>query len=94
MIRCMSNNYSGLAFWRSWHRSFNQWIVRYIYIPLGGSQYATLNIWVIFTFVAIWHDRTLSLLVWGWLISLFIAPELILAYLSKMLNVCASAFNL
>ncbi|KAM0682196.1 glycerol transporter [Mitosporidium daphniae] len=86
MIRCMSNNYSGLAFWRSWHRSFNQWIVRYIYIPLGGSQYATLNIWVIFTFVAIWHDRTLSLLVWGWLISLFIAPELILAYLSKMLN--------
>ena len=83
----MSNNYSGLAFWRSWHRSFNQWIVRYIYIPLGGTQYAALNIWIIFTFVAIWHDRTLKLLAWGWLVSLFIAPELMIRYLSKRLNV-------
>lgn len=29
---------------------------RYIYIPLGGSQRKLLNVWVIFTFVAIWHD--------------------------------------
>lgn len=28
MIRCMSNNYSTLEFWRSWHRSYNLWIVR------------------------------------------------------------------
>ncbi|KAI5290031.1 glycerol transporter [Ascosphaera aggregata] len=37
MIRCMSNNYSTTAFWRSWHRSFNRWVVRYLYIPLGGG---------------------------------------------------------
>lgn len=29
---------------------------RYVYIPLGGSRKKLLNVWVIFTFVAIWHD--------------------------------------
>jgi D-alanyl-lipoteichoic acid acyltransferase DltB (MBOAT superfamily) len=28
MIRCVANNYSTLGFWRSWHRSYNLWIVR------------------------------------------------------------------
>jgi protein-cysteine N-palmitoyltransferase HHAT len=27
-----------------------------MYIPLGGSKRKLLNIWVIFTFVAVWHD--------------------------------------
>ncbi|CAE6406731.1 unnamed protein product [Rhizoctonia solani] len=29
MVRCMANNYSALGFWRSWHRSYNLWIIRY-----------------------------------------------------------------
>ncbi|THH08114.1 hypothetical protein EW146_g9102 [Bondarzewia mesenterica] len=33
MIRCMANNYSTLGFWRSWHRSYNLWIVRYAPTP-------------------------------------------------------------
>lgn len=73
----MTNNYSGLAFWRSWHRSFYLWILRYMYIPLGGSKYGALNIWPIFTLVAIWHDIELNLLAWGWLICLFLLPELV-----------------
>jgi hypothetical protein len=28
MVRCMANNYSTLGFWRSWHRSYNLWIIR------------------------------------------------------------------
>lgn len=28
MVRCMSDNFSTQGFWRSWHRSFNLWIVR------------------------------------------------------------------
>lgn len=28
MVRCMANNYSTLGFWRSWHRSYNMWVVR------------------------------------------------------------------
>ena len=33
MVRCMANNYSALGFWRSWHRSYNLWIVRSVPIP-------------------------------------------------------------
>lgn len=29
MNRCMTNNYSCQGFWRSWHRSYNQWIIRH-----------------------------------------------------------------
>lgn len=77
MLRCMSNNYSALAFWRSWHRSFNRWIIRYIYIPLGGSKRPIVNTLAVFTFVAFWHDISLKLLAWGWLVTLFILPEVI-----------------
>ena len=37
MTTCVSNNYSVQGFWRGWHRSFNRWLVRYVYIPLGGG---------------------------------------------------------
>ena len=88
MVRCASDNYSMLAFWRGWHRSFNRWILRYIYIPLGGSRAASdaggglkgtlravANYIAVFTFVALWHDLNLRLLIWGWLVVLFILPE-------------------
>ncbi|PWY70954.1 MBOAT-domain-containing protein [Aspergillus heteromorphus CBS 117.55] len=93
MIRCVSNNYSAFSFWRAWHRSFNRWIVRYLYIPLGGGSrggadrgkssglYAKarqiFNTLIVFTFVALWHDINLRLLMWGWLITLFVLPEVI-----------------
>ncbi|KAI0392225.1 putative glycerol:H+ symporter [Xylariaceae sp. FL0594] len=84
MIRCVSNNWSTLAFWRSWHRSFYRWSLRYIYVPLGGSSFRTkreaarsvLTYAVVFTFVALWHDIKLNLLVWGWLIVFFMLPEM------------------
>ena len=56
MNRCVHNNYNFEGFWRSWHRGFNQWLLRYIYFPLGGSKNKVWNIWIVFTFVAIWHD--------------------------------------
>lgn len=84
MIRCMDNNYLALAFWRGWHRSYNRWVVRYIYVPLGGGGsnggggYATriANSLLVFSFVAIWHDIELKLLMWGWLVVLFLLPEI------------------
>ena len=86
MVRCMSNNYSALAFWRGWHRSYNRWIVRYIFVPLGGVTRGggagafgivrtVLNYLAVFTFVALWHDIQLRLLMWGWLVTLFFLPE-------------------
>lgn len=80
MIRCMDNNYLALAFWRAWHRSFNRWVVRYIYVPMGGSRLTgflrIVNTLMVFSFVAVWHDIELKLLMWGWLIVLFLLPEI------------------
>ncbi|KAF1956631.1 MBOAT-domain-containing protein [Byssothecium circinans] len=85
MVRCMSNNYSVTNFWRGWHRSFNKWSLRYLFIPLGGSKMPglwgkvrlTANYLVVFSFIAIWHDIQLRLLMWGWLVTLFVLPEFI-----------------
>ncbi|KAL5000369.1 MBOAT, membrane-bound O-acyltransferase family-domain-containing protein [Aspergillus recurvatus] len=102
MVRCVSNNYSAFAFWRGWHRSLNRWVVRYLYVPLGGGSNRSIsspaastsgtklpssplyakarqifNFLVVFTFIALWHDINLRLLMWGWLITLFVLPEVI-----------------
>lgn len=77
MTKCMSNHYSTPGFWRNWHTSYNKWLIRYLYIPLGGSSHKILNSFVIFTFVAVWHDIQLRMLAWGWLITLFILPEMV-----------------
>ncbi|KAK3501214.1 MBOAT, membrane-bound O-acyltransferase family-domain-containing protein [Neurospora crassa] len=89
MLRCVSDNYSTLSFWRSWHRSFYRWTLRYIYIPLGGSNFRTLvssaysiiTYLAVFMFVAIWHDVDFQLLVWSWLIVAFFLPEIAAGYL-------------
>ena len=75
MGRCITSTYCIEEFWRMWHRAFNQWLVRYLFVPLGGSRYKVYNVWVVFGFVAIWHDLRLHLLVWGWGICLFLVPE-------------------
>ncbi|KAA8545329.1 hypothetical protein F0562_020113 [Nyssa sinensis] len=77
MPRCINNCYNLESFWKNWHASFNKWLVRYMYIPLGGSQKKLLNIWVIFTFVAVWHDLEWKLLSWAWLTCIFFIPEMI-----------------
>ncbi|PSS18985.1 Membrane-bound O-acyltransferase [Actinidia chinensis var. chinensis] len=77
MPKCINNCYNLESFWKNWHASFNKWLVRYVYIPLGGSQRKLLNVWVIFTFVAIWHDLEWKLLAWAWLTCIFFVPEMI-----------------
>lgn len=89
MLRCVSNNYSAVLFWRAWHRSYNRWLIRYIYVPLGGSDFRSWRTAVrsvatyllVFTFVSLWHDIKLRLLIWGWLIVLFMVPEFTARYL-------------
>ena len=85
MVRCVGNNYSTQFFCRSYSR----WLIRYIYGPLGGSSFrtwldaarSTLTYLIVFTFVALWHDIQMRLLVWGWLIVLFMLPERIAVFL-------------
>ncbi|KAK3022177.1 hypothetical protein RJ639_045372, partial [Escallonia herrerae] len=80
-------NFMWLKFFLTW-RYFRFWSLisgieapenmpRYMYIPLGGSQRKLLNVWVVFTFVAIWHDLEWKLLSWAWLTCIFFIPELI-----------------
>ena len=78
MNRCIYNNYSFEGFWRQWHRSFNIWLIRYMYIPLGGKKFKFLNTFLIFSFVALWHDLWFNLLVWAWCIYLCLIPEIII----------------
>lgn len=40
-----------------------------------------INYAIVFTFVALWHDISLNLLIWGWLIVLFMMPEVFLGML-------------
>lgn len=77
MNRCIFNNYCFQGFWRMWHRGFNQWLIRYLYIPLGGN---TNKFSVIATviFVAFWHDHTLNIIFWALIILVFILPQMII----------------
>jgi D-alanyl-lipoteichoic acid acyltransferase DltB (MBOAT superfamily) len=71
----MSNNHSLEGFWRGWHSSFNKFLVRYLYKPLGGKTNQLLSAWVIFIFVALWHDVEWKLFAWGALNAFFYAVE-------------------
>ncbi|CAD7702174.1 unnamed protein product [Ostreobium quekettii] len=83
MTRCLCNNYDIEGFWKNWHASYNLWLVRYIYIPLGGARWRALNVWAIFTFVGLWHDLEWKLVSWAWIMCLFIGAEMAAKLLSK-----------
>lgn len=56
-------------FWRSWHRSLYQWLVDYVFIPLGGSKGPAFKTYrnVILTLLAsgIWHGAAWNFILWG-----------------------------
>lgn len=56
MNRCVINNYGFEGFWRMWHRGFNMWLIRYMYVPLGGNKSVIKSYLCVFLFVAFWHD--------------------------------------
>ena len=56
MKTCIFDTYSFEHFWRNWHCGFNLWLIRYIYIPLNGRNSPVRNIFIVFTFVAVWHE--------------------------------------
>lgn len=77
MGRCLGEHgYSIQDFWRNWHKSFNQWLIRYIYMPFGGNKTKSLSIWVIFVFVALWHELKFKLLMWAITVCLLMMAEI------------------
>lgn len=42
--------------WRRWRATMTHWLIRYVYIPLGGNQrYRTRNIAIVFGVSTLWH---------------------------------------
>lgn len=80
MKGCIASTINFRVFWKEWHSSFNAWLVRYMYVPLGGSRRGPVTQAVAsvacFLFVAAWHDFELRMLVWGLGISLALLPEI------------------
>lgn len=71
------------GFWRSWHSSYNRWLVRYMYVPLGGAAWRALNVWPTFLFVALWHDLEPRLLHWGLLMPAVFLPEMVVKAIAE-----------
>eukprot|EP01055_Gregarina_sp_Pseudo9_P001619 Gregarina_sp_Pseudo_9__1618@NODE_208_length_3611_cov_31_945969_g193_i0_p1_GENE_NODE_208_length_3611_cov_31_945969_g193_i0NODE_208_length_3611_cov_31_945969_g193_i0_p1_ORF_typecomplete_len611_score78_50MBOAT/PF03062_19/1e27Oxidored_q5_N/PF01059_17/2_1e02Oxidored_q5_N/PF01059_17/2_8_NODE_208_length_3611_cov_31_945969_g193_i08092641 len=59
------DHYSVQHFWKTWHASFHLWIIRYLYVPLGGSKHKITCSLLIFLFVALWHRINLDFVLWA-----------------------------
>lgn len=59
------DHYSAQHFWKTWHASFHLWIIRYLYVPLGGSKHKITCSLLIFLFVALWHRINLDFVLWA-----------------------------
>lgn len=63
-------NFSGILtatspsrFWRAWRGTMTNWLIQYIYIPLGGNQrHRTLNILAVFIVSTAWHCMGIPML--------------------------------
>ncbi|KAF7665584.1 hypothetical protein LDENG_00138730 [Lucifuga dentata] len=57
--RCVSIMYSFTGMWRHFDEGLYRWLIRYIYVPLGGSHhglfYKILSTGLAFGFVCLWH---------------------------------------
>ncbi|XP_047458065.1 protein-cysteine N-palmitoyltransferase HHAT [Mugil cephalus] len=57
--RCVSIMYSFTGMWRHFDEGLYRWLIRYIYVPLGGSRhgslYKMLSTGLAFGFVCHWH---------------------------------------
>lgn len=66
-------------FWRRWHISLSNWIIEYLYTPLGGSRVPTwrkyMNLWIVFLFTGFWHGADWTFVTWGLYHGLFLTLE-------------------
>ena len=56
-------------FWRRWHISLGQWLMKNVYIPLGGNKNGLLlhsiSIIIVMLSSALWHGVGINYLIWG-----------------------------
>jgi alginate O-acetyltransferase complex protein AlgI len=56
-------------FWRRWHMTLTRFLLRYVYIPLGGSRRGTLklyrNLLITLALSGLWHGAAWHFVFWG-----------------------------
>lgn len=62
-------------FWNRWHISLSTWFRDYVYIPLGGRQNATRNLWITMLVSGLWHGAAWTFVIWGALHAFFVTVE-------------------
>lgn len=67
--QCVYSKHRMTDFWKLIDKGLHKWLVRYIYIPCGGSRNgvfrAILSLTVSFCFVVLWHRPTPRHIWWG-----------------------------
>jgi D-alanyl-lipoteichoic acid acyltransferase DltB (MBOAT superfamily) len=63
------NSKSIKEFWNRWHITLNRFLIKYVYIPLGGSKKGKMktyiNIFIVFIVSGIWHGAAWTFVLWG-----------------------------
>ena len=78
-------------FWKRWHMTLGNFIMNYLYIPLGGNRKGKgrmyFNLWLCFLLSGLWHGASWNFVLWGAFHGLFIcADKLFLKDLLKKLG--------
>ncbi|MBR1775279.1 MAG: MBOAT family protein [Bacteroidales bacterium] len=67
-------------FWKRWHITLGDFMMNYLYIPLGGNRTKTkarhyLNLWIVFLLSGLWHGAAWNFLFWGAFHGIFIVLD-------------------
>ena len=66
-------------FWKRWHMTLGNFIMNYLYIPLGGNRKGKgrmyFNLWICFLLSGLWHGASWNFVLWGAFHSLFICAD-------------------
>ena len=66
-------------FWKRWHITLGNWMMDYLYIPLGGNRKGKrrtyLNLWIVFFLSGLWHGAAWTFVAWGAFHGLFIVID-------------------
>ena len=56
-------------FWKRWHMTLGNWMMDYLYIPLGGNRKGKkrtyFNLWIVFFLSGLWHGAAWNFVAWG-----------------------------
>ena len=66
-------------FWKRWHITLGNFIMNYLYIPLGGNRKGKgrmyFNLWLCFLLSGLWHGASWNFVLWGAFHGLFICTD-------------------